>query len=39
MLIIASIALAGLVAAQVTARLAKDRFAEFRGLPRLPQED
>jgi len=39
MFIVASVALAGLVAAQLTARLAKDHFAEFRGLPRMPQED
>jgi hypothetical protein len=38
MLIVSAIILAGLVAAQVTVRLAQDHFEELRLLPRMPQE-
>ncbi len=38
MFILSAIILGGLVAAQLTARLAQSHFEEFRGLPHLHQE-
>jgi hypothetical protein len=38
MLIVSTLVLSVLVAAQVTTRIAQTHFAEFRALPHLPQE-
>ena len=38
MLIVSALALAGLVAAQIVARISLGHFEELRRLPRLPQE-